>query len=439
MKKQNQTLHVPVFSDSVFRILAEKSPNMIFINQNGRIIFANEKCEEIMGYKRSEFYSDDFDFTALIHPESRCLVKDNFMKQMRGEEVAPYEYKIITKDARELTAIHTTKLIEHEGEKAILGIITDITARKQAEEAVLRIAETVSATSDRNFFYSVAEELVGLLKSDYAYVAEVLPDSPERARTLSLIADGKVIDNVEVVLSGTPCSTLSGKKTCSYPSNVQELFPDAPMMAKLKVQGYAGTALYNSSGKQLGLMAVMFRNPIRNVTMAESILQIFGAHVSAELERKQAKEQIMRSKKEFEILMENALVGIFKTNLKGEILLSNRTLLNMFDFTSPDEMTTLPVFTDRKISKDRNEIIKKLKQTGKVVNFELNAVTHNGRSINILLNATLEDNIISGMMLDITKRKTAEKALITSERKFRTLYNQASDSIFLLSFKSVEI
>jgi len=36
-------------SEKKFRALAEQSPNMIFINKKGRVVYANQKCEEIMG------------------------------------------------------------------------------------------------------------------------------------------------------------------------------------------------------------------------------------------------------------------------------------------------------------------------------------------------------------------------------------------------------
>ena len=39
-------------SEQKFRNLAEQSPNMIFINKNGRVVYANEKCQEITGYTR---------------------------------------------------------------------------------------------------------------------------------------------------------------------------------------------------------------------------------------------------------------------------------------------------------------------------------------------------------------------------------------------------
>jgi PAS domain S-box-containing protein len=119
-----------------FKTFTEKSPNMIFINRGGSVVYANKKCTEIMGYTREEFYSEDFDFSSLIAPESLELVKTNFRSHMRGEELEPYEYALITKDGKKVQAIITSKLITYEGERAIIGIVTDITARKRAEEAL---------------------------------------------------------------------------------------------------------------------------------------------------------------------------------------------------------------------------------------------------------------------------------------------------------------
>ncbi len=123
-------------SEEKFRGLAEQSPNMIFINQKGRVIYANKKCEEIMGYSRKEFYSEKFDFMDIIAPDSRKLIKDNFKKHLKGKEVPPYEYKLLTKDGREIVGIDTTKLIDIKGERAVLGIITDITEQVRSREQI---------------------------------------------------------------------------------------------------------------------------------------------------------------------------------------------------------------------------------------------------------------------------------------------------------------
>jgi PAS domain S-box-containing protein len=125
-------------SEEKFRTLAEKSPNMIFINQGGGIVYANEICEEIIGYSRAEFYSPDFDFMRLIAPESVEIIEENYRRHGQGQEVTPCELQLLTKDGNRLYSIYTTRLITYQGQPAILGIITDTTKRRQAEEEIRR-------------------------------------------------------------------------------------------------------------------------------------------------------------------------------------------------------------------------------------------------------------------------------------------------------------
>ena len=138
-------LEVLMESEEKFRILAENSPNMIFINRKGRVVYANKKAEEVMGYKQEEFCSPNFDFLDLIASESRELVKSAFGRHMNSEEVAPFEYKLVTKKGRTMDAIINTKLIEYGGEPAILGVVTDITDQKKAERMALESQQKFKA------------------------------------------------------------------------------------------------------------------------------------------------------------------------------------------------------------------------------------------------------------------------------------------------------
>jgi len=124
-------------SEGKFRNLAEKSPNMIFINKRGRVVYANKKCEEIMGYSVEEFLSVDFNFFKIIAPDSLDQIKKNFSKHLKNQEVAPYEYGLVTKNGKRIDAIITTQLIPYGDDSAILGIITDITDRKKTEEKIM--------------------------------------------------------------------------------------------------------------------------------------------------------------------------------------------------------------------------------------------------------------------------------------------------------------
>jgi PAS domain S-box-containing protein len=123
-------------SEEKFRTLAEQCPHMIFINKDGRVVYANGKAEKTMGYTKEEYCSRDFDFLKLIAPEFQETTKSNFAKHMNGEDVPPYEYKLLTRDGKVLDVILSSKIIRYQGEPAILGAVVETTDRRQVEKAI---------------------------------------------------------------------------------------------------------------------------------------------------------------------------------------------------------------------------------------------------------------------------------------------------------------
>lgn len=169
-KKAEQALSE---SEEKFRTLADQSPNMIFINKKGKVVYANKKVEETVGYKREEVCSPEFNFMTLIASESKELMKSFFNCHMNGADIPPYEYKLVTREGRTLDAILTTKLITYGSEPAILGTITDITERKQMENALLE--------SEGNY-RNISKKLSGLMKSSAALLSST--DLHERLQTI---------------------------------------------------------------------------------------------------------------------------------------------------------------------------------------------------------------------------------------------------------------
>ena len=135
-------------SEEHFRTLAEESPNMIFINQGGRIVYVNKKSTDIVGYSREEFYSPFFNFLTLSSPEYVGKVKLAWAKHLNGEDIPPYEYALVTREGKRIDALISTKLIDYKGKKAILGIVTDISERKKAEEALKESEERLKRSQE---------------------------------------------------------------------------------------------------------------------------------------------------------------------------------------------------------------------------------------------------------------------------------------------------
>lgn len=140
--------------------------------------------------------------------------------------------------------------------------------------------------------------------------------------------------------------------------------------------------------------------------------------ISELAELRQLITELRTSEKQYRTLADNALVGIVQSTLGGKLLYANSTALRMFGYENLEEAKTagLPAMRYRN-PEDRKILIEMLTQTGKVSNFEAECITKTGESIFVLFSATLEHDVITGMMMDITAQKLTEDALIKSERR----------------------
>ena len=128
-------------------------------------------------------------------------------------------------------------------------------------------------------------------------------------------------------------------------------------------------------------------------------------------ERNKIEQELKDSEKKYRDLVDTSLVGVYKTNLKGDLLYVNKAIARMFEYTSTEEMMSINVLSLYKNPEDRDVLFEKLKRTGKVDNFEIETLTSTGNPKNILLSATLAGDTLSGMIVDITELKKTQETL----------------------------
>src|SRR4030067_1440677 len=145
--------------------------------------------------------------------------------------------------------------------------------------------------------------------------------------------------------------------------------------------------------------------------------------------RDAAESALKESERKYRNLVDNALIGIYKTNLKGDILYANEALAKMLEFESPEEIMREGVLRRYKNPKDREVLIENLKEKGRVEKFETEVLTKTGKVKHIILDATLDGDTLSGMVLDISERKYAEELLRQTKQDWERTFDSITDMI----------
>src|ERR1035437_550164 len=130
-------------AEHLYATLAEKSPIGLFIIQDDHFQWVNPQFEENVGYKAHEILG--LPSLSLVNEDDRQLVRMRAIAMLRGENILPYEYRIITKKKDISWYMETVTSINFNGRRATLGSQMDITRQKMAEDA-LRQSEERSRT-----------------------------------------------------------------------------------------------------------------------------------------------------------------------------------------------------------------------------------------------------------------------------------------------------
>jgi two-component system cell cycle sensor histidine kinase/response regulator CckA len=138
-------------SEQKFRLISEQSLLAIAILQDDQVKYANQALADIIGYTPEEMMGwPVVEFSRHVHPDDLSTAVEQARKKQQGKvaDVTNYCYRLITRDGQLRWIDQYTKTIRYEARPAALVTLIDVTARKQAEEALhLRGAALESAAN----------------------------------------------------------------------------------------------------------------------------------------------------------------------------------------------------------------------------------------------------------------------------------------------------
>lgn len=145
--------HLPDFQDApaggteavgepLFRALVEQSLAGIYIIQSGSFLYCNPVFAEIFGYESPAELVERVSVAELVAPEDRERVAENIRKRQEGlVKDMRYSFVGVRKDDGRIEVEVHGRSIVHEGRPAVIGVILDVTDRKQAEQKILHLNE----------------------------------------------------------------------------------------------------------------------------------------------------------------------------------------------------------------------------------------------------------------------------------------------------------
>jgi len=127
-------------SEKKYRLVVDNANEGIVITQDGMLKFVNPQVKDFTGFSENNLTTGSF--VDYIHPEDRQMVVEHHRKRMTGEEVpAIYSMRMLDRNGDVKWIQNNGVLIEWEGRPATLNFLLDITARKQAVDALAESEE----------------------------------------------------------------------------------------------------------------------------------------------------------------------------------------------------------------------------------------------------------------------------------------------------------
>lgn len=384
-----------------------------------RLQYASIGSMDLLGVPPEDLVSGKSTYVSFIHPDDRERVDLHLKQAIAHYLPVNVEYRIATAKGEERWVLEQGQCVYDDNKSfvAIEGLITDITDQKLTEQA-LRLV-TGARSSGRQFLADLVEQLAKLLNMDCAIVAVPTNAEKNRHKTLAAWGDNGLLSSGDYPVTGAPCSMVLSPEGYIVSACAKKEHPDAFFLQKNDLNSYAGVPLFDSTGRQIGLLAVLSRRRLDNQNSVLKVLQLLSVSVAAEIER-------YRSEEKFQNLFEYGPDGVILVAHDGIIQIANERAAKIFGFERTDLVgasidTLVPDVLIDQLAELRNEI----EGDQDSLKPHANQATYTGfrkdgskfpTEITLSPLTTEQGTMIAAIVRDMTERRALENQLRSAQK-----------------------
>lgn len=385
----------------------------------------------------------------LIHPDDRETFLNRHVRSLAGES-GTLQFRVLgLRGSMRWVESNSTPLKDPDGKiRSVLSVTRDITSRRKAERALLRVAQVVSQPVTSDFFWDLTGQVVDALDAKGGAIVILEPEQPREVRTFTFVLDGQRIEDVCYNIEGTPCQDIILGFPKAYDVGVKELFPSDKMLLEYELEAYAGAPLSDSRGKVIGLVAVFYGRPIDNSDLLLSSLQIIAERVSMEMERAETEKELRRAELRTKLILDSVGEGIHGIDANGKIQFENPEAARLLGWETRELLGMHAHSTIHHHRPDGSEypvsecpIYKTLHDGIPRAGDDEYLLRKDGRFFPVSYTVTgIYDDAkaLTGVVVtfrDITEKKAAEQRLIESENRFRRIFDDAATGIAIATLE----
>ena len=400
-KQMEEALRI---SEERNRLLVDNANEAITIIQDGAIRFLNPKLAEFSGYTASELLGRQY--SDLVYPGDLEMITDRYVRRMAGEDVPHvYQFRIVDRAGNTKWAEINAVLVDWEGRPATLALMNDITARREAEDALRASEERLRQVTENML------DAVSLLDRD----GTIRYASPSHERIVGYRPD-----------------ELVGKTTESmfHPEDLERVVATLQGMGDGEVSGLQYRFRHRDGHYMWGEAS------------AKAILDEDGAVTGCVIashditKRREAEEALQRQERFFRAVTENSSDGILVMGRDGNVTYESPGAMRLLGLSRSrtGQSATGPIHPDDLAA--AAEVLDRV-LAGQPSRAELRAGHADGswRTIDCILVNLLDDPAVEGVVVnirDVTERKRAEESLRVSEERNRVLVENANEAITVI-------
>ncbi len=374
-------------SAAKYKELVENINDVIFaVDESGLLSYVSPVIESVAGYHPSEVLGRSF--TEFIFPEDLPDVLNNF-RQVLAQKIEPLEYRIQTKAGKTVWVRTSSRRNIVDGHIAGLrGMMTDITDRKRAEEALKASEEEL-----RTLFRAMTDVIL-VLDVDGRYL-KIAPTDPSYLYKPRADLVGKTLHEV-----------FPKEKADFFLAHIHQALTEERMHRveyKLRIEK----------------TDLCFEGRVSPVSR-DSVVWI-GRDIT---ERKQSEEKLRESERLYHTTFNNAPVGIAHTELNGRWLHVNQRLCDILGYSREELLRRN--FQDVTHSEDvaADDFARRQFLAGEIQRYsrEKRYVRRDGLVVWVDVIVTLqrspagEPKFFITVVQDITERKRLEQQFLQSQK-----------------------